>query len=146
MRFFFSFFFSSKSLCRPRNVINAVTHKGFKCVGERRCVGRVRRDINLKKSVRHTCQTERSRLTVNANILLIFAGLPLNGTNSNNCKHLGGLQALHLDPRGSSPGTGGPVQHKSRSERGGGDYLSSPRRDVGTGILSDSFTLIIRTG
>lgn len=53
------------------------------------------------------------------------------------------LQALHLDPRGSSPGTGGPAQHKSCSERG--DYLSSPRRDMGTGILSDSFTLIIRT-
>lgn len=57
---------------------------------------------------------------MNVNISLIVAGLPLNGTNSNNCKHLGGLQALHLNPRGSSPGTGGPVQHKSRSERGGG--------------------------
>lgn len=96
---------------------------------ERGCVGKVRKDINLKKkkkSVRHTCQTERSRLTVNVNISLIVAGLPLNGTNSNNCKHLGGLQALHLDPRGSSPGTGGPVQHKSRSERGGGLSLVTP--------------------
>lgn len=108
------------------------------------CVGKVRKDINWTKSVRHTCQTERSRLTVNANISLIFAGLPLNGTDSNNCKHLGNLQALHVDPRGSSPGTGGPAQHKSRSACG--DYLLSPWRDMGTGILSDSFTLIIRTG
>lgn len=134
-----------------------LTHKGWKCVGKGggapiksnhvsacTCVGKVRKDINWKKSVKHTCQTERSRLTVNANISLIFAGLPLNGTDSINCKHLGGLQALHLDPQGSSPGTGGPAQHKSRSERG--DYLLSPRRDMGTGILSDSFTLIIRTG
>lgn len=87
-------------------------------------------------------------LTAKANISLIFAGLSLNGTDSNNCKHLGSLQALHLDPRGSSPGTGGPAQlplpHKSRSERE--DYLSSPRRDMATGILSDCSTLIIGTG
>lgn len=87
-------------------------------------------------------------LTVNANISLIFAGLLLNGIDSNNCKHLGSLQALHFDPRGSSPGTGGPAQlplpHKSRLERE--DYLSSPRRDMATGILSDSSTLIIGTG
>lgn len=88
------------------------------------------------------------RLTVSTNISLIFAGLPLNGRDSNNCKHLGSLQALHLDPRGSSPGTGGPAQlplpHKSRSERE--DYLSSARRDMATGILSDCFTWIIGTG
>lgn len=35
---------------------------------------------------------------------------PLNGTDSNNRKHLGSLQALHLHPRGSSPGTGGPAR------------------------------------
>lgn len=87
-------------------------------------------------------------LTADANISLIFAGLPLNGTDSNNCKHLGSLQALHPDPPG--PFTweedlrGFLPPHKSRSERE--DYLSSPRRDMGTGILSDCFTLIIRTG
>lgn len=88
------------------------------------------------------------RLTVNTIISLIFVDLPLNRRDSNNCKHLGSLQALHLDPRGSSPGTGGPAQlplpHKSRSERE--DYLLSARRDMATGILSDCFTLIIGTG
>lgn len=101
------------------------------------------------KKVSQTCLPDWACwLTVNANISLIFVGLPMNGTDSNNCKHLGSLQALHLDPRGSSPGTGGPAQlplpHKSRSERE--DYLSSPRRDMATGILSDCFTLIIGTG
>lgn len=161
MKIFFFFFFRTKVrvdqemlLMHPR-----VAHKGLKCVGKRgkkqtnhqiqpcECMHvcwKGQKGHKLKK-VRHTCHTERSRLTVNANISLIFAGLPpLNGTDSNNCKHLGGLQALHLNPRGSSPGTGGPAQHKGCSERG--DYLSSARRDVGTGILSDSFTLIIGTG
>lgn len=70
-----------------------------------------------------------------------------NGTDSNNCEHLGNLQALHTRPWGSSPGTGGsvwlPFLHKSSLEQG--DYHSSAQRDKKTGILSNYFTLIIRT-
>lgn len=87
------------------------------------------------------------KLTVNANILLLVcAVLSPNGTDSNNCEHLGSLQALHPSPWGSSPGTGGPVQlpflHKGCPEQT--DYHSSPQGDKRTGNLSTCFTLIIR--
>lgn len=70
----------------------------------------------------------------------------LGQTVSNNSEHLGSLQALHPSPWGSSPGTGGPTQlpfllESCLEHR---DYRSSPRRDVSPGILSKSFTLIIR--
>ncbi|KAI9520375.1 hypothetical protein NQZ68_018683 [Dissostichus eleginoides] len=56
---------------------------------------------------------------------------------SNNCEHLGSLQALHLSPWGSSPGTGGPTQLplplESCLEQA--DYRRSPRRDMRPGIL-----------
>ena len=102
------------------------------------------------KSVRQTWQTEsltwQRTQTLHPLIFVLFS-FQLGQTVSNNCKHLGSLQALHPSPWGSSPGTGGPTQLplplESCLEQA--DYHTSPRRDMRPGILSNSFTLIIRT-
>lgn len=89
-------------------------------------------------------------LTVNTDITFtdtVLFSPQLGQTVSNNSEHLGSLQALHPSPWGTSPGTGGTTQLpfllESCLEQA--DYHSLPRRDMRPGILSDSFTLIIRT-
>lgn len=102
------------------------------------------------KSVRQTWQTEgltwQWTHTLHSLVFVLFS-LQLGQTVSNNSEHLRSLQALHPSPWGSSPGTGGPTQLplplESCLEQA--DYHTSPRRDMRPGILSNSFTLIIRT-
>lgn len=102
-----------------------------------------------RKSVRQTWQTESTTWqwarTVHS-LIFVLRSPQLGQAVSNNCEHLGSLPALHPSPRGSSPGTGGPSQLpfplESCLEQA--DYHSSPRRDMRPGILSNSFTLIIR--
>lgn len=135
----------------------------FACVRARLCLlvlkgqkGQERR----KASEKYLAGWER-RLTVKANICLMlcatlfYPSIPhaqrereTHGTDSNNCEHLGSLQALHANPLGlftwdRRPRAASiPTQEQPREQA---DYRSSPRRDAGTQILSDWFTLIIRT-
>lgn len=103
-----------------------------------------------RKSVRQTWQTGSTTWqwtqTLHSLIFFLFS-LQLRQTVSNNCEHLGSLQALHPSPWGCSPGTWGPTLLpfllKSCLEQA--DYHSSPSRDMRPGILSNFFTLIIRT-
>lgn len=80
-------------------------------------------------------------------LIFVLCSPQLGKAVSNNCEHLGNLPALHPSPWSSSPGTGGPTQLpfplESCLEQA--DYHSSPRRDMRPGILSNSFTLIIKT-
>lgn len=96
-----------------------------------------------RKSVRRIWQRTQ---TLHSLIYVLFSP-QLGQAVSNNCEHLGSLQALHPGPWGSSPGRGGPPKLpfvlKSCLEQA--DYHSSPRRDMRPGILSNSFTLIIST-
>jgi len=106
---------------------------------------------NESKKISQTNLTDREHnLSGNANITFtdtVLFSSQLRQTVSNNSEHLGSLQALHLSPWGSSPGTGGPVLFPFllRSCLNQADYHSSPRRDMRLGILSYSFTLIIGT-
>ncbi|KAI3360834.1 hypothetical protein L3Q82_013057 [Scortum barcoo] len=89
--------------------------------------------LEAKKGI-ETCANKG---TCKSSITLIELGQ----TVSNNCEHLGSLQALHPGPWGSSPGTGSPTPLpfllESCLKRA--DYHSSPRRDMRPGILSNSF-------
>lgn len=110
------------------------------------CVWKVRKDESKRQKVSQTNTTWQWTQTLHSLIFVLFSP-QLGQTVSNNCEHLGSLQALHPSPWGSSPGTGGPTQLPSLLESclEQADYHSSPRRDTRPGILSNSFTLIIRT-
>lgn len=119
------------------------------CVCLRYWVRKVRKNKSKsRKSVRQTWQTESTtwQRTQTLHLLILLFSPQPGQTVSNNSEHLGSLQALHLSPWGSSPGTGGPTQLSFLLESclEQADYRSSPRRDMRPGILSNSFTLIIR--
>lgn len=60
------------------------------------------------KPDRLKAKPDSERKILHSLIFVLFSP-QLGQTVSNNCEHLGNLQAQHPNPRGSSPGTGGPM-------------------------------------